>query len=52
MSVPRQSTSARSRARTVLLYDVGAVEAVVHELTGTVFEDADFAGTATRRRRR
>ena len=30
-----------------LLYDVGAVEAVVHELTGKVFEDADFAGTAT-----
>ena len=29
------------------LYDVGAVEAVIHELTGKVFEDADFAGTAT-----
>ncbi|MBT8092843.1 MAG: CSLREA domain-containing protein, partial [Gammaproteobacteria bacterium] len=29
------------------LYDVGAVEAVIHELTGKVFEDADFAGSAT-----
>ena len=29
------------------LYDVGAVEAVIHELTGTVFEDSNFAGAAT-----